>query len=272
VHEEVGHAFDFAGTAGGGENGSTVRSFLVILLMTTGMTMSAANGAPGRAQDAPRDPDRLYENRAQLASALEAAAIWEERLKGGGRDFEAAWKLARACYWLGSHVPADTRRKQYERGIEAAARAVAINAGRPEGHFWMAADMGTLAESFGLRAGLRYRGVVKRELETVLAIDPSYQEGSADRALGRWYLRVPGLLGGSKKKSVEHLQRSLTYDPGSAASHFFLAETFVAMGQLEDARRELQKVLDAPVHPDWVPEVSEFKQKARALLEKLRQR
>ncbi|MBI4521681.1 MAG: hypothetical protein HY701_12645 [Gemmatimonadetes bacterium] len=135
----------------------------------------------------------------------------------------------------------------------------------------VAANMGTLAESFGLRAGLKYRGPVKRELETVLAIDPPYQDGSADRALGRWYLRVPGLLGGSKKKSVEHLQRSLTYDPGSAASHFFLAETFVVMDRFEDARRELQKVLDAPVHPEWVPEVNEFNQKARALLEKLRQ-
>jgi len=233
--------------------------------------MSAVNPPLNWVQGAARDPDRLYADRAQLASALEAAAIWEARLEGGGRDFDAAWKLARACYWLGSHVPADARRRQYERGIEAARRAVAIDAGRPEGHFWMAATMGTLAESFGLRAGLRYRGAVKRELEIALAIDPSYQDGSADRALGRWYLRVPALLGGSKKKSVEHLQRSLSWDPGSAASHFFLAETFVAMDRFEDARRELQKVLDAPVHPDWVPEVNEFKQKARALLEKLRQ-
>lgn len=249
-----------------------MRRLLVTLLLSTGLTMWAASSALSWAQDAARDPDRLYEDRARLASALEAAAIWEERLKGGRQDFEAAWKLARACYWLGGHVPADARRRQYERGIEAATRAVAIDAGRPEGHFWMAADMGTLAESFGLRAGLKYRGRVKRELEMVLAIDPSYQDGSADRALGRWYLRVPGLFGGSKKKSVEHLQRSLTYDPGSAASHFFLAETFVAMERFEDARREVHKVLDAPVHPAWVPEVGEFKQRARALLEKARQR
>lgn len=52
-------------------------------------------------------------------------------------------------------------------------RAVAINTGRPEGHFWMAANMGTLGESFGLRASLRYRGPVKRVLETVLTLDPS---------------------------------------------------------------------------------------------------
>ncbi len=219
-------------------------------------------------QDA-RDPDRLYEDRAQLGNALAAAALWEARLAGDARDFEAAWKLARACYWLGSHVPVEERRRQYERGIDAASRAVAVAKDRPEGHFWLAANMGTMAEFFGLRAGLKYRGPVKRELEIVLAIDPSYQDGSADRALGRWYLKVPGLLGGSKQKSLEHLRRSLTYDPGSAASHFYLAETYVAMGRLAYARGELQKVLEAPVHPDWMPEVMEFRQKARSLLEKL---
>jgi tetratricopeptide (TPR) repeat protein len=169
-------------------------------------------------------------------------------------------------------VRADERRKQYERGIEAAKRAVDADGARPEGHFWMAANMGMMAESFGLRAGLRYRGAVKRELESVLAVDPSYGDGLADRALGRWYLRVPALFGGSKKKSVEHLQRSLTYDPSSAASHLFLAETLLAMNRREEAAQELQQVLDAPVHPDWVPEVGEFKLRARALLATLRPR
>ena len=80
------------------------------------------------------------------------------------------------------------------------------------------------------------------------------------------------MFGGSKKKSVEHLQRALTYDPTAAASHLFLAETYLAMDRREEARQELQRVLDAPVHPDWVPEVGEFKQRAGALLAALRQR
>ena len=73
--------------------------------------------------------------------------------------------------------------------------------------------MGALAESYGLRQGIKYRGAIKDALETVLRLDPAFQKGSADRALGRWYLKVPGLFGGSKKKSEEHLRKSLTYDP-----------------------------------------------------------
>ena len=78
-----------------------------------------------------------------------------------------------------------------------------------------------------MRQGLKYRGDIRDELLTVLKLDPAFQQGSADRALGRWYFKVPGLFGGSKKKSEEHLRKSLTYNPNSTASHFFLAETLI---------------------------------------------
>ena len=101
----------------------------------------------------------------------------------------------------------------------------------------------------------------------MLKLDPAFQHGSADRALGRWYFKVPGLFGGSKKKSEEHLRRSLAYAPHSTASHFFLAETLFELDRDAEARAELQRVLDAPIAPDWAPEDREFKAKARTLLE-----
>ena len=216
------------------------------------------------------DADRLYADRANPASAERAVAIWDDRLMRDGNDFEAAWKLARVCYWLGEHVPRAEQRRQYERGVGAGRRAITIDAKRPDGHFWMAANMGMLAESFGLRQGLKYRGPIKDALETVLRIDPTYQQGSADRALGRWYFKVPGLFGGSNRKSVEHLQRSLTYNPNSTVSHYFLAETLLDMDRAAEARAELQKVLDAPLDPEWAPEDREFKEKARTLLVKIK--
>ena len=218
----------------------------------------------------PTDPDRLYADREHLQSAIDAASVWESRLKMNPRDFESAWKLARACYWLGGHAAEDTRRAQYERGIEAARQASVLRSDRPEGYFWMAANMGAMAESFGLRAGIKYRSPVKNALETVLKIDRGFQQGSADRALGRWYLKVPRLFGGSKDKSVEHLKQSLSYDPASTASHFFLAETYLEMDHTADARQEAQKVLDLPVNPEWAPEDREFKQKAKALLDRIK--
>jgi hypothetical protein len=213
-----------------------------------------------------QDPDGLYAARADLAKAREAAAIWADRLQKNAKDFESAWKLARARYWLGGHAPEAERKALLEGGIDAGRTAVTLEPKRPQGHFWIAANMGALAESFGMRQGLKYRGDIKAALEQVLALDPAFQQGSADRALGRWYYKVPGLFGGSNKKSEEHLRKSLTYNPNSTASHFFLAETLLDLGRKPEARAELQTVLDAPVDPDWGPEDREFKDKAKALL------
>ena len=126
--------------------------------------------------------------------------------------------------------------------------------------------MGELAGSFGLREGLRYRGTIKDELETVLRLDPGFGEGSADRALGRWYFKVPRLFGGSHREAEAHLRASLKYAPQSTVSHYFLAELLIDEGRNAEAKGELQQILDAPIDPEWAAEDREFKTKAQALL------
>lgn len=214
--------------------------------------------------------DSLYANRADLSSATHAAEEWKTLLAADPRNFEAAWKLARADYWLGGHAAAPERRAFLEHGIDAGRVASTLMPNRPEGHFWIAANMGALAESYGIRAGLKYRGPIKDELETVLRLDPAFQSGSADRALGRWYFKVPGLFGGSHKHAEEHLRASLAYDPQSTATHFFLAELLIDDHRKGEARAELQKVIDAPINPEWAAEDQDFKARSAALLPTIR--
>jgi tetratricopeptide (TPR) repeat protein len=217
------------------------------------------------------DPDLLYKDRDNPASARKATEIWEERLKANPRDFDSAQKLAKARYWLGTHgLPEPERKAALEAGIAAARAAIALDAKRPEGHFWLAANMGALAESFGMRQGIRYRGAIKDALLTTLKIDPGFLHGSADRALGRWYYKVPGLFGGSNTRSVEHLRKSLSYNPNSVISHLFLGDTLADMGRKDEARKEYQAAIDAPFDPDWTPEDRRFKEQAKALIAKLR--
>lgn len=218
------------------------------------------------------DPDVLYQQREDLSSARRAAEIWDGRLRANPKNFEAAWKLARVNYWLGTHAPQKERKAYLEAGITAGHAAVAVEPNRPEGHFWIAANMGALAESFGLRQGLKYRGEIRDELMIVLKLDPGFQRGSADRALGRWYFKVPGLFGGSNEKSEAHLRRALEYNPQSTVTWFFLAETLLDMGRKDEAREALQRVLDAPVSEDWGPEDREWKKKASELLASLEAR
>jgi tetratricopeptide (TPR) repeat protein len=192
-------------------------------------------------------------------------------LAADATNFEAAWKLARADYWLGGHVPEAEQRRFLEQGIDAGRKAAALQPNRPEGHFWMAANMGALAESFGVRQGIKYRTPIRTALETVLRIDPAFQDGSADRALGRWYSKVPRLFGGNKKLAESHLRKSLAYNPNSTASHFFLAELLLDDGRRQEGRAELEAVIAAPPNPDWIPEDNDFKDKARRALQQARE-
>ena len=172
--------------------------------------------ASAQAQDA----DVLYANRAVLADAVKAAAIWQARIDRDPKDFEAAWKRARAGYWIGGHEKDQAARdRAYDQGMAAARQAIGARPNAPDGHFWLAANMAGYAQDHGVRGGLKYRGDIRDSLEKTLSLDPAFLQGSADRALGRWYFKVPGLFGGSKKKSEEHLRKSLTYDPNSIASH-----------------------------------------------------
>jgi hypothetical protein len=97
-------------------------------------------------------------------------------------------------------------------------------------------------------------------------LDPGFLDGSADRALGRWYFKVPRLFGGSHKLAEEHLRASLRYNPDSTATRFCLAELLLDDDRKDEARVELQKVIDAPLDPDWTPEDRDFKTKAVRLL------
>ena len=182
------------------------------------------------------------------------------------RDFESAWKLARAMYWLGSHGPAGGAARR--RSSAASPRAARRRRSQPD------AARGTLLDR---RQHGRARRVVrpaagaastaapiKDALETVLRIDPAFQQGSADRALGRWYYKVPGLFGGSKKKSEEHLRKSLTYDPEQHRLALLPRRDAVrARSRRRGDRRSCEKVIAAPLDPEWEPEDREFKEQAK---------
>ena len=53
------------------------------------------------------------------------------------------------------------------------------------------------------------------------------------------------------------------------ASRYFLAETLSALNRTAEAREELQHVLQARVHADWIPEDQEWKEKAQRLRQTL---
>lgn len=208
----------------------------------------------GAGQD---DPEALYRQREDLSAARRAATIWAAK---ADFEYDAAWKLSRISYWLGTHAPDPAA--ALERGVRAAEAATRLASDRPEGHFWLAANLGALAEASGPIEGVKSRGRIKRELERAVAIDPVWEEGSAEAALGQWYLEVPRVLGGSRSKAKDHLDHVLRLFPQNKTALTLLAQERVEAGHPDEARALLQRVLDAPGNPAWAPEDRELRRQA----------
>jgi tetratricopeptide (TPR) repeat protein len=197
-------------------------------LLAAAVTVHAGGGSD--------DPDALYAQRENLESALRAADIWSAQLVRSPEDFEVACKVARARHWLGEVLPRDQRASHLEQGIAAAQRAIALAPDRPDGHFWLGANMGAYAGVSLMRA-FRYRTAIRQAFEAALARDPAFARGGAYCALGKYFNMVPAMFGGNKRRSEELLQRCLSFDPQSVVGRYYLGQTLVALDRPEDARQ-----------------------------------
>jgi hypothetical protein len=218
------------------------------------------------------NPDDLYAARLDVAKAKAAVDIWQQR-GADGRDYESLWKLARADYYLGTLGPKDDQGAALDRGIAAGKQAAGLQPNKPEGHFWYAANMGEKAQRSSKLTALGMKGDIKSELERVVAIQPGWQSGSGESALGEWYLKVPDSFvccGGDHKKGIELLRKALTYDTDSKHVKYSLAEALADDDRTRpEAKTLLQQAIDSPVDPNWIPEDQSFTAKARTLLDKL---
>ena len=197
------------------------------------------------------DPDQLYRQREDLASATRAVEIWSASAATDSR--RPGSRRVRPTGLAVTHRSPNVARRSNAGSLRARS-AIRLMPERPEGHFWLAADMGALAESFGLSQGFKYRSRIKSELERVEAIDPSWEQASADTALGRGTVKVPRLFGGSRAKAEEHFRRVLDRFPQSKNALLFLAESLIAQKKTDEARALLQRVIDAPIEMEWAPE------------------
>lgn len=232
--------------------------------------------APVFAQRPPDLSDRfqqaesLYAQRSDPKKLDEAIGVWKDILRQDPKNFDAAWKLAMAYYFKGSHAAdKDQKKAIFLAGVQFAQMAKDDQPERAEGWYWLGVLNGVYAREKGVWKSISMLGPIRREFERAAQLDPSVNRGGPDRALGRYYYEVPGILGGDKEKSLEHLKRSLAYNEHETLTHLFLGDTYAALGSYVDARREYQAVLDAPVDPYWATEDAENKAKAAAALKKI---
>jgi tetratricopeptide (TPR) repeat protein len=222
------------------------------------------------ATDRIAEADSLWEGREDLNKARVALASLRQARTSDPSSYEAAWKLARAAFYVGDHTDNDSERADALRdGTEAGKAAIQMKPDKPEGHFWLGANYGSSA-AHSMLAGLSSFQDIKNEMEAVLKIDEGFEGYSAYLGMGRLYLEAPRVLGGDVNKAIEYLAKGLKKSPNNTMMRAELARAYVAEKRDAEAKKEIDTVLAATPDPQHTAEHKDAVAQANKLLSRIR--
>lgn len=221
--------------------------FLAFLLLASrGLTW--AERAPGSDMiSLLAEGDRMYDTRDEPAHADKAIDLYKKVLEIDPKNDSALWKLSRSFKWRGDIASSSEEKlAHYKEGETWARRAIEADPQSIGGHLMLGIAYGRIGETQGVMKSLSLISPIKSEMNAVLARDPS--NDVAHHVLGVLYRKVPGLMGGSIKKSIEEMEEAVRLNPASTAHYLDLAKSYLEKGRDEEARSSLEKLL-AIDHP-----------------------
>ena len=214
--------------------------------------------------------DNLFEMRKDVSNLKKGIDLLENYVKKH-QSYDAYWRLAKFYYQYGERAPKNKRKEIFFKAVNYGRRALLYNNNRVEGHFWLGVAYGKYGEAKGIFKSLSLVKPIKKEMRKVIELNENYECGGAYRVLGRLYFKVPGLMGGSKKKSLEYLLKEKQMCPSNILGRYYLADTLRKTGKKKEAIAELEYILTLKkVDPRWAPEYDLVKKDAEKLYKKLK--
>ncbi len=215
-----------------------------------------------------QDADDYYLGRQNLENVRKGLALLRAAVARNPREYEAWWRISKLNCYLVRHTTGTEKLKLLDEGIAAGKEAVSLEPNRVWGHFWLGANEGLLAEERGPLRGLFLVDTIRKEMETVVLLDPEYEGAGGLRTLARVYYRAPFFKGGDKRRSVELLENCLRRFPTDSLTMLYLADSLMAVGRRDEARKMLERILSLCPDPDYGPELADNQAEGRARLAK----
>lgn len=245
----------------------------VFILITIFLSAIGAQAQSKARVAAPVNPyheaDSLFTFGESTESDQQSLIVVERALTTGTNDYQWLWRAARAYYYVGEDAAKNEKLALFQKGIEVARRAVAIEPNAVEGHFWLAANYGGFSELTGALKALQTVKKIRTEMETVLKLNDRYQDGGAYLALGEMDKELPRIVGGNLSRAITRLEAGLKVAPQNLEIKLALAEAYLEEGRKEDARRQLQEIIGRSVTPSRAKAERHVQEKARKLLARL---
>jgi len=241
--------------------------FIVILLIIS-VLMFPFTGFPQNSSSFMREGDVLWEERVEREKARAAMSSYQKVLEVEGESYEACWKIARVCFYLGDLLPEteemkDQHREMGEEGMRYAKRALELNPEGVEGHYYYVLSIAQYSIGISIIKALT-RGLgsdYEEHIGKALEINKNYDSAGPLRAMGRYWYRLPWIKR-DIKKSIRYLKEAVASAPANVRGYVYLAESYLKAGEEDLAKAHLQKSLE--IVPDLNKEVDAMRWKEKA--------
>jgi tetratricopeptide (TPR) repeat protein len=226
----------------------------VTLRVLIALVLLLLPAAPAPGQSPAAEAQRLTIAYHEDPSRIDRARTLLEDSLARDRQVETMIALSRV-YLLVGDIRATTpegKLAAYERGRELGKRAVELAPRNEDAHFFYVANTGRWGQTKGVVRSLFLLPTVREELDILFALNPNAARTHAVAA--NVFFEVPALLGGDRARAEEHWKKGIELDPHYTLLRVDYARFLVAAGRRDEARRQLQRVLDekTPRFPaDW---------------------
>jgi tetratricopeptide (TPR) repeat protein len=212
--------------------------------------------------------DLLYRDRVDMAGVQRSVELLRIAAL---EEFDAAWRVGRARFFLGQEdQTVEGRRSQYRAGVAASAIATYLNPKRVEGKFWLGVNLALLASEMSSEKKLWSAASLalkaRRSLLQAIELNPSYHGAGPLRVLARLEHKLPALLGGGKARARRRFEEAIQTDPTNTVTRIYFAELLFELGEQSLASKQLEHVLSATEDATWAFEIERDKRIARSLL------
>ena len=192
---------------------------------------------------------------APLPAAEPAGAARYERLFADARQTWAAeptnsvkgWQFARACYDRAEFATNSAQKIGLARqGLAAARASIALQPKVAAAHFYLAMNLGQLADATRTLGGLKLVSEMEREFKAAHDLDAAFDYAGPDRSLGLLYRDAPGwpISVGSRAKARKHLERACELSKAYPDNQLTLLEAWLKWGERKKLLSELKSVAD----------------------------
>jgi tetratricopeptide (TPR) repeat protein len=214
-------------------------------------------------------PCALYSGTTSLESLKQRESyLKDELLHSASAAIGDHCEMANIHYKLARMLP-DQQVQYLNSCIDHSQKAILRDSRSGVGYFYKGLCLGRLGELKGMWNSLTIIKPFRKNMEAAVKINPAIDRGGPHRALGRLYFKLPGILGGNLKKSIDHLRKAVDYGPQYWENHYFLAESYFENHQYLLARTELQSAMKIASQTNDDPDSKTHTVEFQALMKKI---